>query len=200
MDKETKEIILSKSLSNNSFYYVAPMLRELIYNAMQEYSNQQTQLLTEQMQSLKDLNNELQDKLKSNQEAYEELHDNYARNYNQQLELTNHYKSEASKLFEQLSEKEKRRLEDENDFIKALNQADEQRVLLETKLAEKEKELSEVKESIKQAMQIVDLWCPNLTKEQIKECHIGEFAALALMRQRFEILLNNEKLTTNPNK
>lgn len=51
------------------------------------------------------------------------------------------------------------------------------------------------KDAIKNSMQIVDLWCPNLTAEQIKECHIGEFAALANMRQRFEILLNNEQIT-----
>jgi len=36
------------------------------------------------------------------------------------------------------------------------------------------------------ALNIVDLWAPNYSDDQIKEEHIGELAALSMMRQGFE--------------
>ena len=36
------------------------------------------------------------------------------------------------------------------------------------------------------AIELVDLWAPNFSNEEIKECHIGELAALSNMRTELE--------------
>ena len=74
-------------------------MTEAIKDAL-EYADQQTQLLTEQMQSLKDLNNELQDKLVNTENILREQLDLKDAAYS---DLGNKY----SKAFEQLAEKEK---------------------------------------------------------------------------------------------
>ena len=43
--------------------------------------------------------------------------------------------------------------------------------------------------ALKGAIDIVDLWHPNLTKEYIEECDMGELAALSNMRSLFERLI-----------
>ena len=40
------------------------------------------------------------------------------------------------------------------------------------------------------AMSLVDLWAPNYSKEEIKEEHIGELAALSMMRMSLENAIN----------
>lgn len=53
--------------------------------------------------------------------------------------------------------------------------------------------VQELEKVIQGAMNIVDLWKPNDSIEAIKECHIGDFAALSMMRQSFEKALGNSK-------
>lgn len=60
---------------------------------------------------------------------------------------------------------------------------------LEVKLHQCDADKAELVEAIKKAMNIVELWSPIPTMERIQEQHIGEFAALAMMRQAFEQLL-----------
>lgn len=66
---------------------------------------------------------------------------------------------------------------------------------LKTKQAEEEKR--ELVEAIKKALDIVELWSPVPTMERIQEQDIGEFAALAMMRQTFEKLLQKQETKTN---
>jgi hypothetical protein len=47
----------------------------------------------------------------------------------------------------------------------------------------------ELLEAAINAIRIVDLWAPNYSEKQIKECEIGELAALSIMRQSLELAI-----------
>jgi hypothetical protein len=48
-------------------------------------------------------------------------------------------------------------------------------------------------EACENALRIVDLWEPPNDIESIKECDIGEYAALAIMRKKIELAIKKAK-------
>ena len=56
-------------------------------------------------------------------------------------------------------------------------------------LSQKQNDIDELVNSIESAMRIANIWAIDYANLNVQECNIGEVAALSMMRQTFEILI-----------